>query len=186
MAQPLAAAETADCAAVAWPSAWLQVGVPVLPGLVEGGPWSWDGHEVARDVRGLRPRTGLAHARRLLQTGCRLRGGRVQLPLVGHDGILQPGHLLGVRPGPPRAGRGRRGRGGGGRPSAGPDDSAPDVELEGADAVVVSLASALASVAVADASVAWAEITVALRSATSSDARVWPAVTVWPTDTSTG
>ena len=51
--------------------------------------------------------------------------------------------------------------------------------------VAVSLASASESVAVAEASVAWADTTVALRSATSRDASVCPAVTVWPTDTST-
>ena len=48
--------------------------------------------------------------------------------------------------------------------------------------VAVSLASALARVAWAEASVAWADSTVALRAATSREARVWPAVTVWPTD----
>jgi hypothetical protein len=53
------------------------------------------------------------------------------------------------------------------------------------DAAAVSLASALASVAVADASVACVETTVALRSAMSRDANVWPAVTVCPTDAST-
>ncbi len=66
-----------------------------------------------------------------------------------------------------------------------PEDSVPDVELDRADAVVALVASALASVAVAEASVAWAEITSASRSATSSDARVWPETTVWPTGTST-
>jgi hypothetical protein len=51
--------------------------------------------------------------------------------------------------------------------------------------VAVSLASALASVAWAEANDAWAESTAALSVATSSDARVWPWVTTWPTDTST-
>ena len=62
----------------------------------------------------------------------------------------------------------------------------PDVVVELVDAVVaVSLASALARVALAEASDAWAETTVAFNVARSSEARVWPAVTVWPTVTST-
>ena len=59
-------------------------------------------------------------------------------------------------------------------PPPAPEDAAPDVEVDEAAEVVVSLASARASVAVADASDAWAEITLASRSATFSDARVWP------------
>ena len=49
----------------------------------------------------------------------------------------------------------------------------------------VSLASALASVAWADANDAWVDSTLALRWATSREARVCPAVTVWPTAAST-
>ena len=52
-------------------------------------------------------------------------------------------------------------------------------------AVAVSLASALATEAWAEANDAWADSTAALRSATSSEASVWPAPTVWPTVTST-
>ena len=55
-----------------------------------------------------------------------------------------------------------------------------EVEVE-----VDSLVSALASVAVAEASVAWAVMTSASRSARFSDANVRPAVTLWPTETST-
>jgi Na+-transporting methylmalonyl-CoA/oxaloacetate decarboxylase gamma subunit len=51
--------------------------------------------------------------------------------------------------------------------------------------VAVWLVSALARVALAEASDAWAEITAALSVARSSDAKVWPAATAWPTDTST-
>ena len=66
-----------------------------------------------------------------------------------------------------------------------------DVEVDDVDEVdsveddAVSLASAFDSVAVADASVAWAVSTLALRSARSSDASVWPDATFWPTTTST-
>jgi hypothetical protein len=60
------------------------------------------------------------------------------------------------------------------------------VELpEDVEVVAVSLASALANVAWVDANEACAEIRVAFSAVSSSDARVWPAVTVWPTDTST-
>jgi hypothetical protein len=51
--------------------------------------------------------------------------------------------------------------------------------------VAVWLASALARVALAEASDAWAEVTVASSVARSSDAKVWPAATDWPTETST-
>lgn len=62
------------------------------------------------------------------------------------------------------------------------------VALAAVDVVVVVavwLLSALAKVALAEASDAWAEITAASSVARSSDAKVWPAATDWPTDTST-
>jgi hypothetical protein len=66
-------------------------------------------------------------------------------------------------------------------------DEVPEVVEDVAVVVVVavSLASALASVAWAEASDACAESTAALSVATSSDARVWPWATAWPTETST-
>jgi hypothetical protein len=81
-------------------------------------------------------------------------------------------------------------------PPAEPDAVVAPVEEAACDEVVevvamlvvvvaVSLASALASEAWAEASEAWAESTAALSVATSSDARVWPWVTTWPTETST-
>jgi hypothetical protein len=46
-------------------------------------------------------------------------------------------------------------------------------------------ASSLARVAWADARLAWAEVTLAWSEVTSNEARVWPAVTCWPTETFT-
>jgi hypothetical protein len=46
-------------------------------------------------------------------------------------------------------------------------------------------ASSLARVAWADARLAWAEVTPACSEVISNDARVWPAVTCWPTETFT-
>lgn len=58
-------------------------------------------------------------------------------------------------------------------------------ELDGLVLASVSLASSLARLFWAEARLAWAETTSAFRSVTSREARVCPAVTFCPTETST-